>query len=297
MSSRRLLAVPRSSTAVLKRFFANRGRSPVSIPPGRAPPEPPPNMFPEAHAKQATGAIFSEHERPVGDGSKRPESQYPVTETGGRTEAGRQEQDCVWKSATGQRGIAVSKSPFVFAILPSGQNRAAGESERSPVPGRTAATERSTVGSAETEESTVVYHPGDEEYVNWGRIKPPGEPPDDEEQREAVHEMLKWKRVTEAVGVIVLVKACYDLTHIEKQLSQAALVIISVKALYDLTHIEEEIHRPFLDAPRPRYPYMRIRHKDFPWGPCDLLDLDCWRERKMQNQQEVEALHNRRLRG
>ena len=50
--------------------------------------------------------------------------------------------------------------------------------------------------NAETEESTVVYHPGDEEYVNWGRIKPPGEPPDDEEQREAVHEMLKWKRVT-----------------------------------------------------------------------------------------------------
>ncbi|GAQ89027.1 hypothetical protein KFL_004800120, partial [Klebsormidium nitens] len=78
---------------------------------------------------------------------------------------------------------------------------------------------------------------------------------------------------------------------------QVALVIISVKALYDLTHLEEEIHHPFLDAPRPRYPYMRIRHKDFPWGPCDLLNLDCWRELKKQNQQEVEALHNRRLRG
>ncbi|GAQ93639.1 hypothetical protein KFL_017430010 [Klebsormidium nitens] len=60
-----------------------------------------------------------------------------------------------------------------------------------------AATGKSTVESAETDESTVVYHPGDEEYVNWGMIKPPGEPPDDEDQREAVHEMLKWKRVTD----------------------------------------------------------------------------------------------------
>jgi hypothetical protein len=50
-----------------------------------------------------------------------------------------------------------------------------------------------------------------------------------------------------------------------------------------MSHLQEEFHHPH--QPKPRYPYQRIRNKAFPWGPCNLFDLECWRELKKQQQQ------------
>jgi hypothetical protein len=56
-----------------------------------------------------------------------------------------------------------------------------------------------------------------------------------------------------------------------------------------MSHLQKEFHHPHLDGPagqpKPRCPYQRIRNKKFPWGPCDLFDLECWRELKKQQQQ------------
>lgn len=40
-------------------------------------------------------------------------------------------------------------------------------------------------------------------------------------------------------------------------------------AIYDLSNAHE--HEEGV-----QYPYMHIRTKDYPWGPCTLFDKHCW---------------------
>lgn len=59
-------------------------------------------------------------------------------------------------------------------------------------------------------------------------------------------EMKKWKNLTLFVGIpLCVVMAIYDLSEHHE-------------------HHEQE-----------KYPYMKIRSKEFPWGKCDLFDSEC----------------------
>ncbi|DBA88586.1 TPA: hypothetical protein ACH3X1_004235 [Trebouxia sp. C0004] len=63
---------------------------------------------------------------------------------------------------------------------------------------------------------------------------------------EAMKEMSKWRTVTYAAVPTCIAVAAWDLTH------------------------QHEHHEEV-----PDYPYMRIRSKEFPWGPCGLFEMHC----------------------
>ncbi|KAL3158177.1 hypothetical protein ABBQ32_011766 [Trebouxia sp. C0010 RCD-2024] len=63
---------------------------------------------------------------------------------------------------------------------------------------------------------------------------------------EALKEMSKWRTVTYVAVPTCIAVAAWDLTHIHEH--------------------HEEV---------PDYPYMRIRTKEFPWGPCGLFEMHC----------------------
>ncbi|KAI4330209.1 hypothetical protein MLD38_028511 [Melastoma candidum] len=59
------------------------------------------------------------------------------------------------------------------------------------------------------------------------------------------HEMKKWEKIT-----------------------YAGIATCTVLAIYNLS----KGHHPKVEEPQKPYPYLRIRHKDFPWGPDSLFE-------------------------
>lgn len=64
---------------------------------------------------------------------------------------------------------------------------------------------------------------------------------------EEVKEMRKWKSITLYLGI------------------PASFAM----AVYDLSHAHA--HHPSTK----KYPYLKVRSKEFPWGDCDLFDSAC----------------------
>lgn len=60
----------------------------------------------------------------------------------------------------------------------------------------------------------------------------------------------------------------------------AAIPLCIGMAIWDLSHAHEHAHEG------PQYPYMHIRTKDYPWGPCTLFDGHCWEEAKGGHEEE-----------
>lgn len=54
-----------------------------------------------------------------------------------------------------------------------------------------------------------------------------------------------------------------------RTVTYAAVPTCIAVAAWDLSH-QHEHHEEL-----PDYPYMRIRSKDFPWGPCGLFEMHC----------------------
>ena len=54
-----------------------------------------------------------------------------------------------------------------------------------------------------------------------------------------------------------------------RTVTYAAVPTCIAVAAWDLSH-QHEHHEEV-----PDYPYMRIRSKDFPWGPCGLFEMHC----------------------
>ncbi|CAL8462790.1 g2323 [Coccomyxa elongata] len=59
-----------------------------------------------------------------------------------------------------------------------------------------------------------------------------------------------------------------------KNVTFAAIPLCIGVAIWDLSHAHAHDHEQI------QYPYMHIRSKDFPWGPCSLFDTHCWEEQK-----------------
>jgi len=70
---------------------------------------------------------------------------------------------------------------------------------------------------------------------------------------ENIKEMNKWKYVTFA----------------------AVPVCIGI-AIYDLSGEHEHPHE------EPKYSYMNIKSKEFPWGECPLFDGECWKQQALE---------------
>ena len=60
-----------------------------------------------------------------------------------------------------------------------------------------------------------------------------------------------------------------DAMAYRRTVTYAAVPTCIAVAAWDLSH-QHEHHEEV-----PDYPYMRIRSKDFPWGPCGLFEMHC----------------------
>ena len=91
----------------------------------------------------------------------------------------------------------------------------------------------------------------------------------------AVHVKQSLKvSVLHPSSVLSVGSVCKASTHeatllCRRTVTYAAIPTCIAVAAWDLTH-EHEHHEEV-----PDYPYMRIRSKDFPWGPCGLFEMNC----------------------
>lgn len=66
-----------------------------------------------------------------------------------------------------------------------------------------------------------------------------------------------------------------SLAEHEKEMSKWRLITLGAVPLcaaLSIYHLTQGGHH---HADVPKYPYMRVRHKEFPWGDCALFDRNC----------------------
>jgi hypothetical protein len=208
-STTRVLALRRGFTAV-RRFSAHQAKGSGSNK-GKSPPEPSPETVKDWSPRSTASDVDGGHEgtenpppgyrSPVGEMYERPvpESDETTDEAGYRRLS--EKQEAVYQSpVTGTRARIAQENEARGGEQTGKTTAWEGENGAHKISPPIGFGGHLVPKKVETRwgvgESTIVYHPAEEEFVNVAEIKPPGEVPDDEDQIMAEQEMHRWRRIT-----------------------------------------------------------------------------------------------------